>query len=309
MQISGAGPIYNAFAVEYYQIVPNKVRKMKVCPACQTQYTDDTLSFCLQDGRPLTDAVREDAPTAAFGEIETQVRTVSGEQELDSHVTRVRGREPVKRGRLLLAVGITAFSMLAIFSIVGVVGYILWPGRSSVGSANAPNSEVNDPIHIEPTRPAPAKTPGPTVTVDPTPSRTAAATSSPSPGKPLIEDDISQTVYDWKSKLESRDLNAYMRNYDTTVDYFRRRGVSAATVRADKARAFALYDSMNVGISNLSVAVDRAGDTAKATFDKEWAFSGRGKSEGKVRSEVRFRLVNGRWLITSERDLKVYYTR
>ncbi|MGI8556047.1 MAG: hypothetical protein ACR2LT_06800, partial [Pyrinomonadaceae bacterium] len=26
---------------------------MKICPHCQTSYTDDSLQFCLQDGAPL----------------------------------------------------------------------------------------------------------------------------------------------------------------------------------------------------------------------------------------------------------------
>lgn len=32
---------------------------MKQCPSCRTTYTDETLSFCLADGTPLTDAVEQ----------------------------------------------------------------------------------------------------------------------------------------------------------------------------------------------------------------------------------------------------------
>ena len=61
---------------------------MMICPACGTQYSDDTLRFCLQDGTSLT--VAHDANT----EVVTQVR--SGGQlaetrfvEGQSQVTRV----------------------------------------------------------------------------------------------------------------------------------------------------------------------------------------------------------------------------
>jgi len=66
---------------------------------------------------------------------------------------------------------------------------------------------------------------------------------------------------------------------------------------------------MNVNISNMTVTVGTAGDTATAVFDKEWTFVGSGTSSGKVRSKLEFRKINGKWLITSERDVKVYYTR
>jgi hypothetical protein len=100
-----------------------------------------------------------------------------------------------------------------------------------------------------------------------------------------------------------------MSGYAPTVDYYRRRGASAQFVRADKARAFNRYTSMRVNISNLDVSIDPAGEGATATFDKEWTFSGGGTNTGKVRSELRFRLIGGRWLITGERDVRVYYTR
>ena len=109
--------------------------------------------------------------------------------------------------------------------------------------------------------------------------------------------------------MESHDLSGLMSNYADTLDYYTKRGMSSGSVRADKARAFSLYRSMNVSISNLDVTAGPSGDTATATFDKEWTFTGSGTSQGKVRSQLIFRNSNGRWLITSERDLKVYYTR
>ncbi|MGE3465615.1 MAG: hypothetical protein AB7J13_01675 [Pyrinomonadaceae bacterium] len=281
---------------------------MKVCPACQTQYSDDTLLFCLQDGTPLTSAVRGDAPTEILGEIETRVRPAASSGGSDP---RVNGQVPVRPGRIVIAVGVTALIMLMIFGLVGIAAYTLWPEDTGAGVANtsAPNRSANGSPN-EPPRSTPSPTPEATAYPAPSPSAAATGETTPFPrDQSDIKDAISQTVYGWKSKLESRNLNAYMSYYDSTVDYFRRRRVSSATVRADKARAFELYDSMRVNISNVSITVDRSGDAARATFDKEWSFSGRGTSEGKVRGELRFRRINGTWLITSERDLKVYFTR
>jgi hypothetical protein len=100
-----------------------------------------------------------------------------------------------------------------------------------------------------------------------------------------------------------------MTHYAPTVDYYSKRAASAAFIRADKQRAFSRYDSISIDISNLSVTVDASGRSATAVFDKEWDFSGNGSSSGKVRQMIRLRNVDGEWLITAEKDLKVYYTR
>ncbi len=100
-----------------------------------------------------------------------------------------------------------------------------------------------------------------------------------------------------------------MANYANAVDYYTRRNVGVGTIRADKSRALSLYSSMQVNVSNMDVLIGPAGDTATVVFDKEWNFSGQSTSTGKVRSQLRFTNINGRWLITSEKDLEVYYTR
>src|SRR5438552_19014995 len=48
-------------------------KPMKKCPQCGTQYSDITLSFCLQDGTPLVVAPQTDTPTVVLGETETVV--------------------------------------------------------------------------------------------------------------------------------------------------------------------------------------------------------------------------------------------
>lgn len=305
---------------------------MKACPKCSTQYSDDTLSFCLQDGAGLLEAVQTDTPTVFHGETETFVRGEAlGRVNIpvvdpdptawsSSQITHVRTLQPEKhRSNTVLAIGLTVVGMLLLFGVVGIAAFIFWraseqPVVTNANNANGngfPGGTTNTNVTALPT---PQASPTPIVS-----STRAMATPFPtgtidSPPPTTFDDsaartEVSQRVYGWKSSLESRDFNGYMGNYAPTLDYFTRRGMSSATVRADKARAFNLYNSMRVSVTNMSVSVGPTGDTATATFDKEWSFSGRDTSSGKVRSQLGFRLINGRWLITSERDLKLYYKR
>jgi len=100
-----------------------------------------------------------------------------------------------------------------------------------------------------------------------------------------------------------------MDRYAETVDYYNHHSVGRDVVRKDKQRAFSMFNSINVTISNMDVSLGPDGQTAAAAFDKQWVFIGDHRNEGKVRSQLTFRKVNGEWLITGERDLKVYYTR
>ncbi|MFL6468169.1 MAG: hypothetical protein ACJ72Z_09465, partial [Pyrinomonadaceae bacterium] len=63
---------------------------MKVCPTCRTQYTDDSLRFCLQDGSLLIAPSPGDTPTVAFDETPTVVRAS------DSKMTSRRTQPDVK---------------------------------------------------------------------------------------------------------------------------------------------------------------------------------------------------------------------
>jgi len=68
---------------------------MKQCPTCQSQYTDDTLQFCLQDGSPLKPV--GDSPeskTIAFGEQETVVSNRQSEQINPPQMTNPTGWNP-----------------------------------------------------------------------------------------------------------------------------------------------------------------------------------------------------------------------
>lgn len=293
---------------------------MKYCPTCRTQYTDDTLRFCLQDGATLVDRIETDTPTVAFPETPTVAargvdsHVTSWRNERDEEVTKVASAKPKERKSGIAIPLIAAAAVVLLFFAVTGIG--LWIYLTS-GRVNPPDNIAANTSNINGSTPSNTGSyfPTPAATATPTRQPTATATPPPFPTPPPATDmdqarrDVSQSINTWKSMAEARDLNAYMGNYAETVDYYRRSGARRAFVRADKSRAFSMYDSMSVNLSNMSVSVDESGATATAVFDKEWDFRGSRNSTGKVQTQLRLRNENGRWLIIGERDLRVYYTR
>lgn len=300
---------------------------MRYCPSCQTQYTDDTLRFCLQDGSTLIERLEADTPTVAFGETNTVVSNRRAGQTQDSQVTSWRAEEPTRvasgqasprKSNVLLPVFATAAVMFLLLAVAVIGIWIYMSSGRVVGTDDLAKNTANLATPAPSDTSSFVPTPVPTPTTPPqgsnTPYTNTFTPPFPTPTEPPpttdkegARRDVAQSVYGWKSMAESRNLNAYMGNYADTVDYYRKPGSSVGFVRSDKARAFSMYSSMRINISNMSVTVDDSGTRATAVFDKEWNFQGSRNSSGKVRSQLQFRNSNGRWLITGERDLKVYY--
>ena len=296
---------------------------MKYCPKCITQYADDTLLFCLDDGTPLALSRPGEMPTAILSDTEllTSVRTAkpaSDPRFVDSQVTRVSSLEAVpahsarRKSNTVTAVVLTAVSMIMLFGIAGLVGYMIYFRSNGPGISNAePSKNSNTPniytSNVPPTTtPVPSPTPNAVATNASTP--VSIATPPPQIDVSAIRSEVLKEIYGSKSARDSRDLSSCMSYYAETLDrYYTKRGMSRAGVRADKARHFSNYTSMQSDYSNMNVAVGPDGQTVTAVFDKEWNFSGVKTSSGKVQSQLIFKRINGRWLITTERDLKVYY--
>lgn len=304
---------------------------MKLCPKCRSQYTDDTLTFCLQDGTPLVSESEEDGgePTVAFSEIDT-VESGRGEGRIGIDIprdddgpetqlrapARVTAAEPVSRPGLLrttLFAGAILFTLLLIAGTIALVVYFNQNGAAFNTAGRLPaNIELgsNDDISA-----SPSPTPESTITPESTPSPSPVEEGSPTPeyitdpGK--IKDFVRRHLQIWKRLTEQQRLDELMSFYDDPLErYYRRSNVAKSVVRRDKAAAFAKLDSLSITISDLDVTSSDDGAKAVAVFDKEWRFAGNGKvSTGKVRSRFDLRRSGDSWLITGERDLKVYYTR
>lgn len=283
---------------------------MLICPKCRTHYADDTLKYCLQDGAVLAAAPIAETPTVVLGETETVVssrgqehtRMPAGNDWAQGQATRAATLQTeTRRSNTGLAVLLTAIGMLAIFGVVGIGAWLYLKN----GQGEAPKNDNSRPDSgrnlNSKTTSSPANTPA------------RANTATPAPGSPPainteeIKRDVAKTIMTWRSMAESRDVDSYMGNYADTVDYYLKKGASRSFVRADKQRAFSMFDSIKSDITNMDIKVDPSGDEATVTFDKEWDFSGAKRSTGKVRQEMKLKNYNGDWLITSERDLKLYY--
>ncbi|HTH38807.1 MAG TPA: hypothetical protein VL572_12605 [Pyrinomonadaceae bacterium] len=300
---------------------------MKICPNCHTQYTDDTLRFCLQDGSPLTavSATQQSTVSRAGQEVETVAREPDGsvitQLKRDSQVTRVTGHKTKSRPSVVLWIAAAAFLFMFLGGIVALGFWLYFKDRPPV-AANLANRNGNrngvTPMNINPNLATPTRTPldtsTPAATATVPPSnigsnvRDMLLGPSPAADKAQASSEVSQQVQSWQSSTESGDIGSLVGKYAPSVQYYNKSGASPEFIGADKQRAYRMFDSMSIQISNMEISISESGETATAHFDKEWVFTGRRRSTGKVRQQLQFRRINGRWLITSERDVRVYYT-
>ena len=294
---------------------------MKYCPQCQSSYTDDALQFCLQDGTRLDESPDYDSPTVAF---DTDSETVVSPKRVEpirfdlpsSYAANQADREieqPViveretKKANTTAIVLLTALGTILLLGLGGI-GTWLYFNRSkpevaanvktppvnrssNLNSIDNQNSNNNSPI------------PAPTLTATPTPQPTL----KPEQIK-AVTSDVKNAVDKWESASENLDLDGHLGQYADMVDYYKGGRVGIAKVRADKQQAFEQYDSINFNITNMKITPNASGEKATAVFDKEWTFEGADKySAGKVQQQLTLDKIGGRWLITGEKDLKIYY--
>jgi hypothetical protein len=123
---------------------------MKTCPLCGTRYSDDTLSFCLQDGTPL-EGLSPETPTVFLGETETvaaqrdPVRVPVGSNAWNQSVVTSHASPPQeKKGfNTVLAVALTAGGMLLLFGIFGIAAIVFLRNSQQVIVQN-----INTPPNV-----------------------------------------------------------------------------------------------------------------------------------------------------------------
>ncbi|CAN5269623.1 hypothetical protein BH20ACI1_BH20ACI1_20900 [soil metagenome] len=295
---------------------------MKQCPNCQTKYTDDTLKFCLQDGTPLISPANPETemPTVAFTDSE-RLSSPRQVERLDipvensrdwqpSQETQVSAFEPEsKKPNTFFIVALTAIVTLLLFG--GAVGtwFYLKNRKTEVVQNNNNKGAVNQKV-IPQENLNKEVSPSPTVEESsPSPTSTPTATPAPNFNPEQLKREVSEKINAWKRAAEAVNLNGYMNYYADTIDYYNKKGASLETVRKDKQKAFSKFYNIEINLSNLRVTPDASGMRAVAVFDKEWNFEGdESYSAGKVQTQLQLRKFDGRWLITGEKDLKVYYT-
>lgn len=307
---------------------------MKYCPQCQTTYSDDLLKYCLKDGAPLGEVFDSQMPNTAFGSEKTvpSIRRVEpirvpveqsppvenppaqspppqNRQPIESPVVAMQPeRRKTKTGSV---VALTILGTLLFLGVAGIGAMLYFRNQKPEIAAGVNKTPANRPVNTNAANiqavnqntnaNLAANSPSPTPTATPKPALDPQQADD-------IANEVKDTVDEWKNATENLDIGGQLSQYAETVDYYTSGPVSRTQVRADKDRAFGIYDSVNIDISNLKVTPDESGNRATALFDKKWNFEGERKnSSGKVRQQLTFSKIGDRWLITGERDLKVYY--
>jgi hypothetical protein len=303
---------------------------MKRCPICNRTYTDDSLNYCLEDGTALNtvssasgsfdpDRTLVDPKRAASGPPPTEVlssHAVSTEQYPSTTPTSAY-QQPTpaprvdlpRRSNTAAVVTLSVLGTVMLILLGGVGAWLLMRSRpeSSTNVTNGKSATVtnNESRVVSPT-PRSDNTRFPQQTLRP-PSTPAQSTLSPTDAN-TIRSDVASTLNSWAAGASSRDPDAHASFYAPAVDpYYKRGSVSPNYVREDAARAYGMFSSINVQLSNIQVEPDPDGQHATATFDKTWNFDGTKSSSGAVQQRVWLEKLGNRWLISGEKDLKVYY--
>lgn len=287
---------------------------MKQCPNCLTNYADDSLQFCLEDGTPLVGIFSPNVSGNYDAEPETIVAPKKVEpirfEPSSSYQSNQAIREPFqpvfnetepKKPKTAAIVLISVAGTILLLGLGGLGAWLYFKNNKSVAvnvNAASPNRPVNS--NVVPNQNANFASPSATPT--PRPTLNSQQTK-------IVTEDVKDVINEWKDATENHDINGHIGQYADTVDYYKAGKVSVSRVRSDRARAFAAYDSMNINIDNVKVMPEPEGDRVTVVFDKEWNFEGEQKfSSGKVQQQLTLNKINGRWLITGEKDLRVYYT-
>ena len=124
------------------------------------------------------------------------------------------------------------------------------------------------------------------------------------------DSEIRSMLEGWAQSTRNRDVDSHMHYYADTLDYYYARTlVASSKVRDDRMKAFQKFNWLSVQLSNMNVQLDSTGQRATVVFDKTFDFRGENDSfyNGSVQDQLTLTKLGGAWLITGEKELKVYY--
>ena len=122
--------------------------------------------------------------------------------------------------------------------------------------------------------------------------------------------EIRNALEGWAQSTRNRDVDSHLRYYSDTLDYYYNRTlVPSSKVREDRMRAFAKFNYLSVQLSNMNIQLDSTGQRATVVFDKTFDFRGDNNAfyNGSVQDQLTLTKLGGAWLITGEKELKIYY--
>lgn len=272
---------------------------MKVCPKCNSTYSDETLNFCLTDGVLLVveEVLAETRSKENWQEAETIFDANLEIQQFPQHDTSPNSQSDTNSKLRVttdsFSTGKPKNSRPYLFSLLGVLAVLLAVGGIFWWLYANPSPPVNV-----------ANKQGSTGQSD---KQRAIV-----PLKPEQENQVKKEVTDfiesWRATNEKKDIESHIAHYANTLEiYYDKSGVDKNIVRSDRLRAYQRYDSISLAIDNVKVTPESL-DSATIIFDKTWTMKSAEKtSTGSVQQELHVNKQSNKWLVNGEKDLKVYY--
>jgi hypothetical protein len=120
--------------------------------------------------------------------------------------------------------------------------------------------------------------------------------------------EVSDFLQSWARTNSEKNAEAHLAHYASTLEiYYGESGRDKGHVLADRQRAYQRYDMIQMMVDNVKVTPEST-DAATAIFDKSWTMRNEKKTSiGSVQQEIHVSKIGGKWLIDSEKDLKVYF--
>jgi hypothetical protein len=267
---------------------------MKVCPKCNSSYSDETLNFCLTDGVPLVaeeilDEYLSKHPSKSWHTADTlvdqrfslgdarptAVSTSAPTFELGN--TTARHLMPPKTNKAL-------YAFLGVL-LVAVIGGGLWWYTNS----NVTNRAIFMPDN------APSQ-----------PKRAIVPMSSEEEAQ--VKKEVADFLQSWAKTNSDKNAEAHLAHYASTLEiYYGETGKDRGHVLADRQRAYQRYETIQMIVDNIKVTPESP-ESATTVFDKSWTMRNQKKtSTGSVQQEIHVSKSGGKWYIDSEKDLKVYF--
>ena len=267
---------------------------MKVCPKCNSSYSDETLNFCLTDGVPLVAEEILDEYLSKHNSKSWHTADTLVDQRFslaDARPTAVSSSAPTfelgnttARNMMPAKSNKTLYAILGVLLVALVGSGIWWFSKSS--------NPANKSVLSEETASIPKH-----VIVPISPQQDAQ-----------VKKELTDFMLNWAKTNSDKNSDAHLAHYANTLEvYYGESGKDKNHVLADRLRAYQRYDTIQMQVDNLKITPESAG-SASIIFDKSWTMRNDKKtSTGSVQQEVHVTKTNGKWLIDAEKDLKVYF--
>lgn len=258
---------------------------MKICPKCNSSYSDETLNFCLTDGATLVveEALGDqnswhDAETLIDSRMPKPNRTASSGSATMANIPNGTTAFQTKRSSPVYAI----FGIVLVVLLAG--GGFWWFSKNSEKSVSVIASENKTS----------------------TPNKPVIQLSAQQEN--LVKTEVSDFLNSWRESNEKKDIDAHIAHYaDVLQVYYSESGKDKNHVRADRLRAYQRYDTISIELDKMKI-VPESTEAATVTFDKTWTMkSAQRTSTGSVLQEIHVVKVKGKWLIDVEKDADVYF--